>query len=142
MLSQFNVSMIVLAAVLTATFNPLDAAARTRNAAAAAAATQDTDKPAPDSAEAKAYKQKRLDDDQGAVAAHVQELARGLARSLSRDRRGRNPSPARSADAELATSPPGRGKSRARFTDPRLHRYGDAPLHLSRGERSAAECAA
>ena len=50
MLSKFNVSMIVLAAVLAAAFNPPGAAARTRNAAAAAAATQDTDKPAPDSA--------------------------------------------------------------------------------------------
>jgi hypothetical protein len=62
MLRKFNVSMIVLAAVLAAAFNPPDAAARTRNAAAAAAATQGTDKPAPDTAEPKADKQKRLDD--------------------------------------------------------------------------------
>jgi Ni/Co efflux regulator RcnB len=62
MLRKFYVSTIVLAAVLTAAFNPPDAAARARNAAAAAAATQDTDKPAPDTAEAKAYKQKRFED--------------------------------------------------------------------------------
>ena len=59
---RFNVSMMALAAVLAAAFSPPEAAARTRDAAAAAAAMQGTDKPAPDSAEAKAYKQKRFED--------------------------------------------------------------------------------
>ena len=59
---RFNVSTIVLAAVLATALGPVEAAARTRDAAAAAAATQGTDKPAPDSAEAKAYKQKRFED--------------------------------------------------------------------------------
>ncbi len=59
---RFNVSVIVLAAALAATFSSNDAIARMRDAAAAAAATQGTDKPAPDTAEATAYKQKRFDD--------------------------------------------------------------------------------
>jgi len=93
-----DASMIVLATVLAVTLGTHDAAARTRNAAAAAAATApDPDKPDPNSPEAKADKQKRLQDyrhlgqghahDAGPVEAHVQELARGSARPLMRRRR-------------------------------------------------------
>jgi len=58
-----DASMIVLATVLAVTLGTHDAAARTRNAAAAAAATApDPDKPDPNSPEAKADKQKRLQD--------------------------------------------------------------------------------
>ena len=62
MTRNFNVSLIiVLAAGLAVAFTPIEAAARTRSAAAAAAAT-DPNKPDPNSPEAKADKQKRLDD--------------------------------------------------------------------------------
>jgi hypothetical protein len=61
MTRKFNVSIIILAAGLAVAFTPIEGAARTRSAAAAAAAT-DPNKPDPNSPEAKADKQKRLDD--------------------------------------------------------------------------------
>jgi len=56
--------VIALTAVLAAALPAHEAAARTRNAAAAAAAATppDSDKPDPNSPEAKADRQKRLDD--------------------------------------------------------------------------------
>jgi hypothetical protein len=56
-------ALIALSVALAAGITAHDAAARTRNAVAAAAATaSDPDKPDPNSPEAKADKQKRLDD--------------------------------------------------------------------------------
>ena len=56
-------ALIALSVALATGLAAHDAAARTRNAAAAAAATApDPDKPDPNSPEAKADKQKRLDD--------------------------------------------------------------------------------
>jgi len=63
MLRNVNALVIALTAGLAIALPAHDAAARTRNAAAAAAATApDPDKPDPNSPEAKADKQKRLDD--------------------------------------------------------------------------------
>ena len=61
---NFKVPAIALAVALAAALTAHHAAARTRNAAAAAAAATEPDpnKPDPNSPEAKAYKQKRLDD--------------------------------------------------------------------------------